>query len=180
MCFMMDPTSEKKFCYVQFPQRFDGIDRHDPYSNLNVVFLDINMKGPDGFQGPIYVGTRCVFRRQALYGYDVPTKKKPPGKTCNSLPKWRQALYGYDVPTKKKPSGETCNSLPKWCCGFFGSMKKKTKGKKTNEKTKKGKKGKKSKKASTQIYALENVKKGIEEDTIKEFESLIDPGSKFL
>lgn len=46
------------------------------------------MKGLDGIQGPIYVGTGCVFRRQALYGYDAPVKKKPPGKTCNCLPKW--------------------------------------------------------------------------------------------
>jgi hypothetical protein len=33
MCFMMDPTVGKKVCYVQFPQRFDGIDRHDRYAN---------------------------------------------------------------------------------------------------------------------------------------------------
>ncbi|KAJ8762106.1 hypothetical protein K2173_007188 [Erythroxylum novogranatense] len=88
MCFMMDPTSGKKICYVQFPQRFDGIDRHDRYSNRNVVFFDINMKGLDGIQGPIYVGTGCVFRRQALYGYDAPKKKKPPGRSCNCWPKW--------------------------------------------------------------------------------------------
>lgn len=88
MCFMMDPQLGKKICYVQFPQRFDGIDRHDRYSNRNVVFFDINMKGLDGLQGPIYVGTGCVFRRYALYGYDAPVKKKPPSKTCNCLPKW--------------------------------------------------------------------------------------------
>lgn len=41
MCFMMDPTSGKKICYVQFPQRFDGIDKHDRYSNRNVVFFDV-------------------------------------------------------------------------------------------------------------------------------------------
>lgn len=41
MCFMMDPTSGKKVCYVQFPQRFDGIDRNDRYSNRNVVFFDV-------------------------------------------------------------------------------------------------------------------------------------------
>lgn len=46
------------------------------------------MKGLDGIQGPIYVGTGCVFRRKALYGYDAPAKKKPPRKTCNCLPKW--------------------------------------------------------------------------------------------
>jgi hypothetical protein len=105
-------------CYVQFPQRFDGIDRHDRYANRNVVFFDvrfsfpnmlsyrcchyhrvgfltfaiciiqINMKGLDGIQGPIYVGTGCVFRRQALYGYDAPKTKKPPSRTCNCWPKW--------------------------------------------------------------------------------------------
>lgn len=115
MCFMMDPQSGKKICYVQFPQRFDGIDRHDRYSNRNVVFFDINMKGLDGIQGPIYVGTGCVFRRQALYGYDAPKKKKPPGKTCNCLPKLccfccsqsRKKTKGKSKDKKKTKSKET-------------------------------------------------------------------------
>ncbi|KAK9682663.1 hypothetical protein RND81_10G087900 [Saponaria officinalis] len=70
MCFLMDPVLSKKVCYVQFPQRFDGIDLHDRYANRNIVFFDINMKGLDGIQGPVYVGTGCCFNRQALYGYD--------------------------------------------------------------------------------------------------------------
>ncbi|KAJ3694203.1 hypothetical protein LUZ60_009683 [Juncus effusus] len=70
MCFMMDPNYGRKTCYVQFPQRFDGIDLHDRYANRNIVFFDINMKGLDGIQGPMYVGTGCCFNRQALYGYD--------------------------------------------------------------------------------------------------------------
>ncbi|KAE9610252.1 putative hexosyltransferase chromatin regulator PHD family [Lupinus albus] len=110
MCFMMDPQVGRKICYVQFPQRFDGIDRHDRYSNRNVVFFDINMKGLDGIQGPIYVGTGCVFRRHALYGYDAPKKKKPPSKTCNCL--------------------------PKWCCCCFGSRKKKNSNSKDKKKVK--------------------------------------------
>ncbi|XP_047969549.1 cellulose synthase A catalytic subunit 5 [UDP-forming]-like isoform X2 [Salvia hispanica] len=133
MCFLMDPTSGKKVCYVQFPQRFDGIDRHDRYSNRNVVFFDINMKGLDGLQGPIYVGTGCVFRRQALYGFDAPTKKKAPSKTCNC---W-----------------------PKWCCLCCGSRKSK-KGK--SRKAKRGKKSK-HKEASKQVHALETIEEGIEE-----------------
>lgn len=102
MCFMMDPISGKKICYVQFPQRFDGIDRNDRYSNRNVVFFDINMKGLDGIQGPIYVGTGCVFRRQALYGYDAPIKKKAPRKTCNCWPKWCCCCCGPRKNKKKK------------------------------------------------------------------------------
>nr|GFC23126.1 cellulose synthase A catalytic subunit 2 [UDP-forming]-like [Tanacetum cinerariifolium] len=127
MCFMMDPIGGKKICYVQFPQRFDGIDRHDRYSNRNVVFFDINMKGLDGIQGPIYVGTGCVFRRQALYGFDAPIKKKPPGKTCNCLPKWCLCCFS----SRKK--------ISKW------NAKKKTK------------KLKKKMESSTQIHALENI-----------------------
>ncbi|GFP89621.1 cellulose synthase a catalytic subunit 8 [UDP-forming] [Phtheirospermum japonicum] len=39
----------------------------------------VNMKGLDGIQGPVYVGTGCVFNRQALYGYgpaSLPTLPK--------------------------------------------------------------------------------------------------------
>ncbi|KAI9079437.1 hypothetical protein K1719_038626 [Acacia pycnantha] len=133
MCFLMDPTSGKNICYVQFPQRFDGIDRHDRYSNRNVVFFDINMKGLDGIQGPIYVGTGCVFRRQALYGYDAPAKKKPPRKTCNCWPKW------------------CC-----CCCCCFGSRKK-------NKKVKSSGKSKiKNKEATKQLNSLENIPEGVE------------------
>ncbi|XP_019177260.1 PREDICTED: cellulose synthase A catalytic subunit 2 [UDP-forming]-like [Ipomoea nil] len=108
MCFMMDPTSGKKICYVQFPQRFDGIDRHDRYSNRNVVFFDINMKGLDGIQGPIYVGTGCVFRRQALYGYDAPSKKKRPSKTCNC---WSKLCCCFG--RKKNGKGKTKRNTKK-------------------------------------------------------------------
>ncbi|XP_024544827.1 probable cellulose synthase A catalytic subunit 5 [UDP-forming] isoform X2 [Selaginella moellendorffii] len=81
MCFMMDPLVGKRVCYVQFPQRFDGIDIHDRYANRNTVFFDINLRGLDGVQGPVYVGTGCVFRRQALYGYDPPMKNNSSKKS---------------------------------------------------------------------------------------------------
>lgn len=42
MCFMMDPTIGRKVCYVQFPQRFDGIDLNDRYANRNTVFFDVS------------------------------------------------------------------------------------------------------------------------------------------
>jgi cellulose synthase A len=82
MCFMMDPTLGKKVCYVQFPQRFDGIDRNDRYANHNTVFFDINLKGLDGIQGPVYVGTGCVFNRKALYGYEPPHRGKIHISSC--------------------------------------------------------------------------------------------------
>lgn len=65
--------------------------------------MQINMKGLDGIQGPIYVGTGCVFRRQALYGYDAPKTKKPPLRTCNCWPKWC-CCSGRNTKIKKSKS----------------------------------------------------------------------------
>lgn len=42
MCFLMDPQIGRDVCYVQFPQRFDGIDRSDRYANRNTVFFDVS------------------------------------------------------------------------------------------------------------------------------------------
>ncbi|KAK4794292.1 hypothetical protein SAY86_012286 [Trapa natans] len=44
MCFLMDPVVGKDVCYVQFPQRFDGIDRSDRYANRNTVFFNNILK----------------------------------------------------------------------------------------------------------------------------------------
>lgn len=52
------------------------------------------MKGLDGIQGPVYVGTGCVFNRQALYGYgpsSLPTLPQPSSSS------------GCCCPSKKKP-----------------------------------------------------------------------------
>ncbi|KAJ3681358.1 hypothetical protein LUZ60_015847 [Juncus effusus] len=68
MCFMLDRGGDR-ICYVQFPQRFEGIDPSDRYANHNLVFFDVTMRAMDGLQGPMYVGTGCVFRRTALYGF---------------------------------------------------------------------------------------------------------------
>lgn len=46
------------------------------------------MRGLDGIQGPVYVGTGCVFNRQALYGYDPPVSEKRPKMTCDCWPSW--------------------------------------------------------------------------------------------
>ncbi|KAK8940449.1 Cellulose synthase-like protein D2 [Platanthera zijinensis] len=81
MCFMMDGGGDR-ICYVQFPQRFEGIDPSDRYANHNTVFFDVNMRALDGLQGPVYVGTGCLFRRLALYGFDPP--REDPRGSCFS------------------------------------------------------------------------------------------------
>ncbi|MED6220230.1 putative cellulose synthase A catalytic subunit 3 [UDP-forming] [Stylosanthes scabra] len=87
MCFMMDPLLGQRVCFVQFSHRFthatNPLVHDDLYDNQTTAFTDVNMKGLDGVQGPTYIGIGCVFRRQALYGYDAPRKKKGPNRTCN-------------------------------------------------------------------------------------------------
>ncbi|PKU76984.1 cellulose synthase-like protein D2 [Dendrobium catenatum] len=83
MCFMMDRGGDR-ICYVQFPQRFEGIDPSDRYANHNTVFFDVNMRALDGLQGPVYVGTGCLFRRIALYGFDPPRAKDHSAPGCCS------------------------------------------------------------------------------------------------
>lgn len=81
MCFMMDRGGDR-ICYVQFPQRFEGIDPSDRYANHNTVFFDGNMRALDGIQGPVYVGTGTLFRRTALYGFDPPRSKDYQSGCC--------------------------------------------------------------------------------------------------
>ncbi|KAH0944237.1 hypothetical protein HID58_003874 [Brassica napus] len=82
MCFMMDRGGDR-LCYVQFPQRFEGIDPSDRYANHNTVFFDVNMRALDGLMGPVYVGTGCLFRRIALYGFDPPRSKEHSPGFCS-------------------------------------------------------------------------------------------------
>lgn len=82
MCFMMDRGGDR-LCYIQFPQRFEGIDPSDRYANHNTVFFDVNMRALDGLQGPVYVGTGCLFRRMALYGFDPPRSKEHRPGCCS-------------------------------------------------------------------------------------------------
>lgn len=72
--------------------------------NIKVDYLpcctQINMKGLDGIQGPVYVGTGCVFRRQALYGYSPPKgPKRPKMVSCDCCPcfgRRRKEKYAKD------------------------------------------------------------------------------------
>ncbi|KAL1366403.1 hypothetical protein HN51_014231 [Arachis hypogaea] len=144
MCFLMDPQLGKKLCYVQFPQRFDGIDRHDRYANRNIVFFDINMKGLDGIQGPVYVGTGTVFNRQALYGYDPPVSEKRPKMTCDCWPSWCCCCCGGSRKSKsKKKSGGG---------GLFSKLYKKKKMKGKNY----------VRKGSELMFDLEEIEEGLE------------------
>eukprot|EP00253_Pinus_taeda_P017146 PITA_17146 len=74
MCFFMDPKTGHQFAYVQFPQNFCGITKNDLYGSNHRRAFDIHFKGMDGLHGPIYAGTGCIHRRDALCGSLYPSK----------------------------------------------------------------------------------------------------------
>ncbi|KAH9299101.1 hypothetical protein KI387_030783, partial [Taxus chinensis] len=85
MCFMMDPLVSQSVSYVQFPLRLHSLQQEDKYAYHNTVFYDITMKGLDGIQGPICLGTGCVFKRLSLYGYVPPLIVQKPSKTWRTF-----------------------------------------------------------------------------------------------
>uniref|UniRef100_A0A7N0VN56 Cellulose synthase-like protein D3 n=1 Tax=Kalanchoe fedtschenkoi TaxID=63787 RepID=A0A7N0VN56_KALFE len=112
MCFMMDRGGDR-LCYVQFPQRFEGIDPSDRYANHNTVFFDVNMRALDGLQGPVYVGTGCLFRRVALYGFDPPRVKESHPGCCSCCFSRRKKNGGSRTPEEDQAlrmSGESGDS----------------------------------------------------------------------
>lgn len=94
----------------------------------------INLKGLDGIQGPVYVGTGCVFRRQALYGYEPQIKDKKKTQNCNCF-------------------AQMCSL----CCGGKSRKGKKSKGKKSDQKKPPARSD-----STIPIFNLEDIEEGIE------------------
>ncbi|KOM46408.1 hypothetical protein LR48_Vigan07g011200 [Vigna angularis] len=66
LCFFMDEDKGSEIAYVQFPQSFDNIGKNDLYGNSLFEIVEIDLPGTDGFGGPIFIGTCCFLRREAL------------------------------------------------------------------------------------------------------------------
>ncbi|KAI4386517.1 hypothetical protein MLD38_004445 [Melastoma candidum] len=82
MCFLMDPKYGDYTAFVQFPLKLDRTDRNNSFESRNNVFFDVNLRCLDGVQGPLYIGTACVFNRRCLYGYEAPRKIKHGKRNC--------------------------------------------------------------------------------------------------
>ncbi|PQQ21830.1 cellulose synthase A catalytic subunit 8 [Prunus yedoensis var. nudiflora] len=71
-----------RLVYVSREKR-PGYPHHKKAGAENAL---VNMKGLDGIQGPVYVGTGCCFNRQALYGYgpaSMPSLPKASSSSCS-------------------------------------------------------------------------------------------------
>ncbi|KAH6783452.1 cellulose synthase like G3 [Perilla frutescens var. hirtella] len=67
LCYFQDKIGPN-YAYVQFPQRYHGLNKADIYAcEYKRLFL-INSMGLDGLSGPNHVGTCCFFNRRAFFG----------------------------------------------------------------------------------------------------------------
>nr|XP_027061309.1 cellulose synthase-like protein E6 isoform X1 [Coffea arabica]XP_027063967.1 cellulose synthase-like protein E6 isoform X1 [Coffea arabica] len=68
LCFFMDEKQGHRTSYVQYPQRYHNITKHDIYSSVARVVHQIELAGIDGNGGALYCGTGCFHRRASLCG----------------------------------------------------------------------------------------------------------------
>lgn len=68
LCFYADKSIRHNLGYIQFPQRFHGINKADIYASEYKRLYVINPGGMDGLKGPCYVGSGCFFVRRVFFG----------------------------------------------------------------------------------------------------------------
>jgi Cellulose synthase len=67
LCYFLDPATSANLAYVQFPQRFQGLNKNDIYGGEIKRLFTINSHGLDGLCGPNYVGSNTFHARKALF-----------------------------------------------------------------------------------------------------------------
>ncbi|GFP98084.1 cellulose synthase-like protein g3 [Phtheirospermum japonicum] len=68
LCYLPDKSGRPNCGYVQFPQRYHGLNKADIYAGENKRLYTTSLAGMDGLHGPMYVGTGCFFRRRVFFG----------------------------------------------------------------------------------------------------------------
>lgn len=68
LCYISNPSVRPQLGYIQFPQRYHGLNKDDIYGGEFLRLFVANPVGMDGLQGPSYVGSGCFFRRRVFFG----------------------------------------------------------------------------------------------------------------
>lgn len=84
MCLLLGIQNEKQCAYVQFPQRFYGGLKDDPFGTSYIVLQKYLYLGTSGIQGPSYGGSGCFHRRKVIYGLSPPDEFFK-GKKLNAI-----------------------------------------------------------------------------------------------
>uniref|UniRef100_A0A2P2K894 Uncharacterized protein MANES_02G007400 n=1 Tax=Rhizophora mucronata TaxID=61149 RepID=A0A2P2K894_RHIMU len=68
LCYYSDPDILASCAFIQFPQRFKGINKCDIYAGEFKRLFQIQPMGFDGLMGSTHFGTCCFFSRRAFFG----------------------------------------------------------------------------------------------------------------
>ncbi|KAJ8764995.1 hypothetical protein K2173_010465 [Erythroxylum novogranatense] len=68
LCFFMDEEKSHDIAFVQFSMKYNNITKNDIYGGLLRASKNVEFHGADGYGGPLYVGSCCFHRRDALCG----------------------------------------------------------------------------------------------------------------
>ncbi|MFS7942056.1 putative cellulose synthase (UDP-forming) [Helianthus anomalus] len=91
LCYFMDPNADPKLGFVQFPQRFDGINKNDIYASEFMPETQILSLGMDGLLGTQFMGTCGFFKRDAI------SDDSPCGVTTGSVQTKSKPIKSKDV-----------------------------------------------------------------------------------
>ncbi|XP_020691910.1 cellulose synthase-like protein G3 [Dendrobium catenatum] len=67
LCYFLDKDFSPNLSFVQFPQRFTGLNKNDIYNGEFRRVFTLGEQGLDGLQSANYLGTGCFFSRGSLY-----------------------------------------------------------------------------------------------------------------
>ncbi|KAI3434149.1 2OG-FeII_Oxy_2 domain-containing protein [Psidium guajava] len=104
LCFFLDEENGHDIAYIQYPQNFDNLTTNDLYSSSLGLINHVEFHGLDGNGGPMYIGTGCFHRREALSG----GKYTPEGKTDSSN---RDCHDQIQIRESARVLEETCKTL---------------------------------------------------------------------
>lgn len=68
LCFFMDEEKGNEIAYVQFPQSYENLTRHEIYGGSMRVVAELEFPGLDYYGGTLYIGSGCFHRRDILCG----------------------------------------------------------------------------------------------------------------
>ncbi|KAE8694652.1 Cellulose synthase-like protein G1 [Hibiscus syriacus] len=68
LCYVYDLAIQPTVGFIQFPQRFQGLNKDDTYGCEFKHIIRLYPQGAGSLWGAYYFGTRTFFRRRALFG----------------------------------------------------------------------------------------------------------------
>ncbi|KAL5552420.1 hypothetical protein UlMin_002596 [Ulmus minor] len=68
LCYLVGPEARPNLGFIQFPQRFRGINKSDIYGSEYRYLFRVNIQGFDGLYGANLLGTGCFYLRKVFFG----------------------------------------------------------------------------------------------------------------